>query len=546
MKHEIRRHWGYLGLLGLAAGMTQGACTKVDTVPDSNTKLETVVSCGNLNGEQAADLVTSRLDHLGSVGLTALSAVENSRAVARLLSLGDASVIEPFVEEGLSDLHEGLTSLHDEQLVPSNVEAEQGSSVTFLLSPETMCKDTAPTAAPILNSVGGSGNQGGSSSAGASVSTLDPECIKENTERPLRLRISRIDCDHGDNVAVELLRGTDLERVAVAKLYADTAELEVDVGAYLRAVETRSYTSVRQSDGTYVDQETVEPLVSEAMGTVRASLQLNGSARAEGKMSVTRDIDFTTTGEKSSHVRVAAGTDVATIMADGTAKRVELAVNLGAIDWRSKFEHFISQFFNLSVTPAAATEAPVDVRVAGMRGQLVFDGSSDTIDAKGLSIGEGASAVQSGKMLLSVKALDAKQQAIDTRLIGTAGDGIQIDFPAGLAVEIGYGLDSKMSLLEYPANYLAKDTLDVKVSPAGSLLLYPTTTEYDEDTKLAVTSDQTGTLLRVSTGSLTFTSALWPDDTTVVAANQCLVRDEQSVGARHDLMDDFLVGPCSW
>lgn len=546
MKRRFLRNCGYLGILGLAAGMTQGACTKVDTVPDGNTEPETVVSCGSLNGEQAADLVTSRLDHFGRVGLTALAAVENSKAVARLLSFGDASVIEPFVEEGLSDLHEGLASLHDEQLVPTNVETEQGSSVTFLLRPETICKDTAPTAAPVPVAAGGSSNQGTSSPTESSTSTLDAHCVQDNTEHPVRLRISRIDCDKGDNLAIELLRGNELERIAVAKLYADNAELELDVGAYLRAGESRSYSSAGQSDGTTVEEESAQPLVSEAVGTVRGSLQLTGSARAEGKISVTQGIDFTTTGEESTRVRVAAGTDVASIMADGIARRVELTVNLGAIDWRSKFEYFISQFFNLSVTPAAATEGPVDVRVAGLRGQLVFDGSNDVIDAKGLSIGEGANATQSGKTLLFVKALDAKRQAIDTRLTGTANDSVQLDFPAGLSVEIAYGLESKMSLLEYPANYLAKDTLGINVPPASSLLLYPEEPEYDDESSLAVTSDQTGTLLGVRSGSVTFTSALWPNETTVVPANQCLVRNEQSLGEdRHDLMDDFVVGDCS-
>jgi hypothetical protein len=545
MTQQFRRTSNYLGILGLAAGMTQWACTKVDAVPYGNTEPGTVVSCGSLSAEQAAELVTSRLDHFGSVGLTALSAIENSRAVARLLSFGESSIIEPFLEEGLSELREGLANLHDEQLVPTNVETEQGKEVTFLLSPEAMCKDTAPTATPVVTPTGGTSNQGTSSTPDTSTN-VDPECVKDKTEHPVRLRISRIDCDKGDNVAIELLRGNELERIAVAKLYANNAELELDVGAYLRAAETRSYSSSEQSDGTTIEKSTVQPMVSEAVGTVRGSLQLDGSARAEGKLSVTQGIDFTTTGEKSTRVRIAAGTDVASIIADGIAKRVELAVNLGAIDWQSKFEYFISQFFGLSVTPAAATEAPVDVRVAGLRGQLVFDGSIDTIDAKGLSIGDGASATQSGQTLLSVKALDAKRQAIDTRLLGTASDGIQLDFPAGLSVEIGYALEPKMSLLEYPANYLAKDTLGINVPPASSLLLYPQTPEYDDEPNLAVTSDQTGTLLGVSSGSLTFTSALWPSETTVVPTNQCLVRIDQNLGdGRHDLMDDFLISDCS-
>lgn len=547
MKQQFRRSWGYLGLLGWAAGMTQGACTKVDTVPDGNTELKTVVSCGSLNGAEAADLVTDRLDHFGTVGLTALSAIENSRAVARLLSFGNASVIEPFLDEALSDLHEALATLHDEQLVPTNVEAEQGSSVTFLLRPETLCKSTAPTAAPVPTAMGGSGNQDTSLNANASTSTLDPDCVQDNTDNPVRLRISRIDCDRGDNVAIELLRGNELERLGVAKLYAASAELEVDVGSILRTAGSRSYTSVPKSDGTYTEERTVEPLVSEAVGTVRGSLHLTGTAHAEGKLSVIQGIDFTTAGENPARVRVAAGTDVATMMADGVTKRVELAVSLGAVDWRSEFEYFVSQLFNLNVTPVATAEMPVDAHLAGLRGQLVFDGARDLIDAKGLSIGEGFSAIQSGKTLLSVNAVDAKQQAIATQLLGAADDAIQLDFPAGLSVEIGYGLGSKMSLLEDPANYLAGDSLGISATPASSLLLYPQTTEYDDETRLAVTSDKAGTLLRVSTGSLTFTSTLWPDDTTNVPANQCLARDEQSLGeGRHDLMDDFLVVDCAW
>ncbi|MGC4067012.1 MAG: hypothetical protein QM784_20725 [Polyangiaceae bacterium] len=287
------------GLTGVALALTLMACSKDDTVkPGDSTGPSQVTECGELDAMQAAQLATTRLEHLGTVGLAALSGIEGSRAVARFLTLGDEKVIEPFVADSQSELRDALDELRDKQLVASNVESTTDSSVTFLLKAETVCtreetEAATPIVAPIpptggASGTGGASNTGGTSGSGSggasSVAELDPDCVKEQQEHPMRIRISRIACGDGDNVAVEVFRDVARERLMMAELHADRAELELDVGAYLRATTYR--TSSSSSDGNF--EETTQPVVSSAKGTLHGSLTLSGSDKASGKIRFSR------------------------------------------------------------------------------------------------------------------------------------------------------------------------------------------------------------------------------------------------------------------
>ncbi|HEY5960298.1 MAG TPA: hypothetical protein VIV60_27280 [Polyangiaceae bacterium] len=542
--HKVGRNLACFGVGGLAATLALVACSKTDTVPGGDTPGTTVTACGTLDATQAAELAATRLEHLGTVGLAALAGLENSRAAGRLLTSGEDHMMEPFVAESQSNLHDAIVKLREKQLVASNLESENGSTVTFLLRPESVCEDE-PGSMPMPVATGGAGSTGGTSATGGATSTLDSNCVNEQTEHPVRVRVSRIACEQGDNVAVELLRGVQPERLALAELYAERAELEVNLGAFLRSSYEVTYSDNAQLNGTTVErssERTEKPLVTDASGVLKGTLTLTGANQASGKVSITEAIDFTTNDNQPERVRLAAGNDVATIEADGTKRTIKLTAKLGAFDWRTEFSEFISGMFGLSLKSETTTEGPVDMHLAGLRGTLGFDGVKDVVVAEGLDLGgAAATAVQNGRTLLSVNASNAQQGPIGASFTGTADDRLGVLLAAGLTVDIQYGLEPVMSLIDGPANYLAKDQLEISATPAAVLSFLAETGADD----LSVTSNQTGPLLRVEAGTVTMTSSLWPSDTVTAAGNQCLSRTPTTTPNGHDLLDDFVVGACA-
>lgn len=549
---KITKYWRILyptTAIVAAAGATFVACSQVDTVtPGDSYPATQVAGCGTLDPTQAAQLATVSLEHFGSVALAALAGLENSRAAARLLTFGDGRQLKVFVTDSQSDLHDALVELRDKQLVASNVESTTAASVTFRLNPQTICESDAtqgsvlsPTPVGGNSSLGGAGGVGGMIATGGTSSLLDPACVKRQTEHPSRIRVSRIACDQGDNIAIEYLYGSSNERILLAELYAERAEIELNLGGFLRSVTVTTSTSVRDPNGNYTEQTTTKPLVSSATGVLRGTLNLTGSNQATGKVSVAEAIDVTTADESATRLRLAPGTDQASITADGTAKTIRVQANVGALDWRARFQDFAESVFGL-VTSDNSTQDPIDMHIAGLRGTLNFDGARDVVTIDGLDHGGApALATQGARTLVSVTATNTSHGALAVVLSGRADENLGLALASGLAVDIKYGLEPVMSALQNPANYLARDELTFGVADGTTLTLF----QQAEMDDLAITSSQTGRLLRVETGTMTVSSSQWPSDTVTVTATQCMARTPTAVTGHNDLLDDFTVGSCS-
>jgi|GEM_PF-2333404 len=539
---ENSRTFVAMGALLVAAAMAAVACSKGDTVNNGTTDAgPQVTTCGSLSPQQAAQIATGQLEHLGTVGLAALAGLENSRAAARLISFGDTTIVDPFVSDNQSNLHDSLVKLRDEQLVAANIEMSTASSVTFLLGPQTLCGTTTSTPVVPAGIGGAAGTGGQAATGGTTAASLDPACVSEKTAHPMRIRISRIACDQGDNVAIELLIGTASERVLVAELYADHANVQLDIGAFLRESYSSIYTYVQQPNGTYVTQRTEKPAVTSATGVLLGSLTLTASTQAKAAVSVTQPIDITFADDSAARLRIAACTGGLTVDGNGDAKTIKVTVNAGAFDWRAKFNYFISDFFGLQTTASASTADPVDIHVPGLQGNLDLDGTQDTITATGLNLG-GADvmAKQGSNTLLSFGALSASQGAIAATLTGNVNNNLGVTLPQGLSVDIHYGLQPVLSLVQNPENFLAGDTMTVSASASSSLTLF----NEAATNQLTVTSSPTGPLLRVDAGTLGISSAKWPSDSVTVPTPQCLSRTVTALTGHNDLLDDFSIGAC--
>jgi len=527
-----------VGALLAGAGMAAVACAKVETVNNQGTTGPEVSSCGTLTAQQAAQFAASQLEHLGVVGLASIGGLENSRVAASLITLGNETIVDPFVADGQSDLHDALMDLRDKQLVASNVESTTASSVTFLLKPETVCSSSDAVPLP---AVGGASSTG--SATGGTTSTLSPSCVANNTAHPTRIRISRIACAEGDNVAIEWLQGTASERLFVAELHADHADIHLDLGAWLRQSYNTSYTYVTSPNGTMTsEQRTEKPLVTSATGQLQGTLTLTGDQTAKGNVSITQAIDITLANTASDHLQFAACTNGITLEADGATKTIKAAVNANAFDWRTRLDYFINDFFGLATTAGAATADPVSVHIAGAQGTLEFNGAADTLSATGLSLGGAdVTAKQGANTLLSFGAVNASQGAIAATFSGNTNNNLGIMLPQGLSVNIRYALQPVIALVTNPANFLANDTLTVSATANSSVALLNDSTTNE----LPALQSATGALLRVDTGTFGMSSSSWPNDAFTVPAGQCLTRTVTSSTDHHALLDDFTVGTCA-
>lgn len=544
---EIRQSHVAVGALWIAASMTLVACSKGDTVNSGNTQSTPVTSCGTLSAVDAAQFFSTRLEHFGSVGLAALAGLENSRAAARVLSFGYGHIIDPFVADDQANLHDSLGDFRDDYLITANVESATDSSVTFLLNPQTQCEDTAIVVTGIsVSSTGGALGAGGAigtggafATGGTSASNVDPSCVAEKKAHPTRIRISRIDCSNGDNVAIEVLYGPQSTRVALAELYAERAELEVDLGAFL----TNSYSvTITGPNGPSTQTRTEKPIVSSAVGVLHGSMTLTSSNQGTGRISVTNAIDFTTAEEAPTRFQFPAGTDIGIINADGAAKTIQVDVKSGAFDSNVTFKNFIGSFFNLSTTNDASTQSAVALHVPAASGSIKLDGAADQVTLNGIDFaGAAATATQAGRTLLTVTAAAANQSAVSAVFTGNSDDSLGVACADGLAIDIHYGLEPVMSVIQAPANYIASDTLRVLAPAASNLTLWKELASDD----LAVSSSGTGELLRVNAGSLSLQSATWPNDSVTTTSNQCLTCNVVTQSGHNDLLDDYTVGACT-
>ncbi|HET9953645.1 MAG TPA: hypothetical protein VFQ61_04035, partial [Polyangiaceae bacterium] len=248
----------YLGYGGWALTAALMSCSKAEHVNGSDTPGPAVSSCGALDLAQGVQLLSARLEHFATAGLASLAGLENSRAAARVLSLGSEHVLEPFVAETQADLRESISELRDEQLVSGNVESSTGSSITFLIHPETACRsEIAPTAPPVSGSGGAFAGTGGTTNGEKPIGDtpeLDPDCVKRFTEHPVRLRLSRIACDQGENLALEVFVNADRERLLLAELYSERAELELNAGLFFREVMSVEYEDLPDGTGHNVEK----------------------------------------------------------------------------------------------------------------------------------------------------------------------------------------------------------------------------------------------------------------------------------------------------
>jgi len=544
---EFRRSHVAVGALWIAASMTVMACSKGDTVNNGNTQPVTpVTSCGTLLAADAAQFFSTRLEHFGSVGLATLAGLENSRAAARVLSFGYNHVIDPFVADDQANLHDSLGDFRDDYLIAANVESATDSSVTFLLNPETQCEDSGPVAMTgtggALGAGGAFGTGGTLGTGGSSVITVDPNCVAEKKAHPTRVRISRIDCSNGDNVAIEFLYGPQSARVVLAELYAERAELELDLGAFLTNSYSVTISGPSISGSPSTQTRTEKPIVSSAVGVLHGSMTLTSSNQGNGRISVTNAIDFTTADDEPTQFQFPAGTDIAIINADGATKTIQVDAKTGAFDSTVTFSNFLATFFNLSTTTAASTQPAVALHMPPASGSIKLDGVADRVTLDGVDLaGASATATQAGKTLLAFTAAGASQSAVSAVFTGNSDDSLGVACADGLAVEIRYGLEPVMSLIQGPANYIASDTLSVR-APAGSNVTLWKELASDD---LAVSSSGTGELLRVDAGSLSLQSALWPSDSVTTTSNQCLTCNVVTQTGHNDLLDDYTVGACT-
>ncbi len=481
-------------------------------------------ACGTLTPQAAADIAVHNFDLLARGVLASLRPIEGSRTLARLLSFGYEKNVSSFVDDALADLSKTEQDLRDSLIAPTHIETTDASSVTFISAPDAGCPN----------------------SGSAYDQVEQDECLAYNKLHPVRTKLSRVACDRGDNLRIQVMMDPDKLVVLDGNLFADHAAANVEFGAFLSRITTKSTSSSAGSGGSGSGVPTVTitrgRLVDSASGKLSASLNLTGAASVNALVALTDalDVAWSNNGVKeASQLHVAPSPRLISASADAGASLLNFGFNAQNPRIQLFFEDFVETMFNLQVTDGPDRVNKVDMNVSAFSGQAKYTKATDSIDVEHLSLGPTTSKATLGTAdLLTVDVNPDNGREVTLKALANDKDTISVQVPSGFDLQIGYHMQSVFSQLVGPAKFIADDKVSIRTSADARLELL-----LDRHDYFALTSGAQGSLTRVEAGTVDLASQLVPDAAVHVAATQCLNRDS-SVQKTHDFLEEMSVGPC--
>jgi len=486
-----------------------------------------VVGCGTLSSAQAVDFTTQKLDTALRAGLTSLAPVDSSVVLARLLTFGTQKHVTPSAD-GVNNLADFINTIKDDWLTSGNVESSQTNVVTFKLNPEEMCKNTG-----VLTT---------SPDAGTTYDSNHQDCLNNYTNHPVRFSVTRINCDAGDNVHVDVLLDSDKKKVMTVDLVGTSAAASLDLGqllSYSNSVEPVSQSS---------SQKTV--FATPATGVLSAKLDVSGTNKAHFALSLDPAINI---GIKTSYNSADAGvTDTSlvsinvspkqnliTVDADALAGSVQFSLGLAQTKIDFPFDAF-AQFFNRDAASGVKHAEQVSLQVPAVDGNFVYSATGDTLTVTGLDIGQSTSTVVHGSNTLV--SWDSNANAgwkLDLKANGLTTGDVALTLSTPFDVHIKYALAPVQTLIVNLQSFALDDDVDFKIAaPSSNVTLLQDGSGY-----LNLVGSLSGSLLRVDTGTFAATSRAAPAANATVAAGQCLNRNPSATGS-HAMLQTLSGGAC--
>jgi hypothetical protein len=464
-------------------------------------------ACGTLTSEDASRIAGDNLASVLHGAVESTRFVEWSTLVQKLLGHGpEAEEPFAFADDANASIDQFVDALRTEVFVDANVESATESSVTYHLTPEVNC--------PLDEEYFAFDPDG---------ATLEQEeCSADLLAHPVRYTVSRIECDYGDSVNIELESGE--ERIVPGVLTATAASLglRLDVAETARAIQADDPDALMDADST---------------GTVVASVT-NGYGLTTFALALESDIVLgSLASEKPWRVAVDASPDALNLTANAETTRLAGGVHVETVDVTFPLAT-LAGLLGLELHEGVPTTDSVDLHLPRASSGIDFDEFSERVvlydmELPTISIRSG------GERLLSVD-VNKENDWLLTSVTDLDEDGqLVLRQSPGFTLDLGFALAPlESSFVELPP-YQREDRVRLALqgeTPSATLL-------DDADGVPLVRARTEGPVLRVDAGNFVLSSELFPDESANVDEGDCLLYDPNREG-EHEILRGFYADEC--
>jgi hypothetical protein len=495
-------------LLSACSGSTGGSLPASDATADLE-QIEALPACGSLTAAEASAIVIGNVDGLVR-GFADLTRFADASKVLRAATGSSSS--EPLVDRAAldEDIDKITRELTEKFFAPSNVESAEGATVSYLLRPENMCPDPDPS----LDEY---------SYQDALAEQAD--CVTDLTDNPARLVVTRVKCTEDENVRVDVLYGQNKNTLAVMLLTPHALQVGLDVAQYGKLAAESA-----PADSDFV--------VSRAQGKATLRFVLEGAAKGTVHASVPENVLWESSENGESYaVSLSASPVAASLSIDATEKVIEGNLRLSQFVMTQPFASFVRDMFGRE--PIGAALFPTTTILAGIEGNIRFEANADRLLATGLGLGGSTSTISAeGATLVSIDVAPSLGRRIDAE-ITTSADGLLLaKVTKGFALQLTYKLEPVAAHVQDLQAFARNDVVSID-APAGTVARFLR----DEYGDLALQSLPIGPVLAIEQGSLSLSSASYPQANLTVEAPQCLHQLEL-VEHGHEMIGDMAAGVC--
>lgn len=497
-------------------------------------ELDTLLPCGELEPERAAALVVEHARHVLLTALERSAFVDESRtlaSIARGLFGGSYPNGVLNVAERNQEVEALLEDVPQRYLASENLEHSDGSTVTYLLRPETLCP------APALDA----------GQASEEEQREHQRCL-DSFMVPRRLELSRVRCDAASDQL--------LLRFSIGDRHLNPLALLLDRQALQLSVYIPEFVE------SLIELNEFETEVLEAVGELRVRLALNGGFRPgihltqlEGptrRLNTVRQSDAVHLS-LSVPKRAAVGfrSEESTFRLElgpaPSAVLVEVDPGKSAASWSTRLTTvalgqdlaaFVEATFDRKlVEPASAV---VTTTLPGFDAAFNYTASDDRVSGSGVTLAGRASATkQGGGELLGFEITSLDDSAIDVVAASNAANELEWLVPSGFTLGIDYAMQPVASQVVSLPSFALDDRVAIRAAAATRVTL-----PHDEESGFwKLLRLPRGPVLKVETGALSLTSRAVPDADVQVEAGSCL-QQLATHTAPHEMFGDMSAGPC--
>jgi hypothetical protein len=473
--------------------------------------------CGTLTAAQARDIVIANVEHVLRTTLDVAGFLEADPVISQLLTGEQADPVE-FVADVDENITELVANLRDEFLVDANVESAVGNTVHYVLNPDVYCPEDPDLVATDPEY----------------AAELELACRDSLAAHPIRFDLTRVACDAGNNLRLDLMVSSEPLRPLSVNLFTTSLAAEVDLGATLTAL---------QRTGSFADSFVLD---SDVGGHGVATLDVGQTGRAALTVGISEALVYGGSQDgEHGRIQVAPSPEALDVTLVSPGETVTGSVAMGRIDVTWPFSDFMSSFFGRTVLDTVPASEVVEISVPAVTAEfsavLGITRTGNWIEVTGLGLGpESAVARRGADTLLAVDVNAAGERTVDVTALLDFQDEMSLSIEPSFDLAIEYNLAPVAELVSNLQPFALDDTFRIRhngQAPAVTRLMR------DAGGRFTLYDLASAPLLDVETGTLTLESRSFPEANVSVPTGSCLSRDT-SLAGEHDILRGFFAGEC--